>query len=301
MKSYLLKILLFFSVVFVVDQLFGTTVQYLHDHMHEDAEGGTVWKNWYACRKSDENCLIFGSSRARYAYVPEVFEEKLGMSCRNVGASGMGIIYNYGLLKLITERYTPELIIYDVYSFDTFDDDRTRFLDPLKPYYDEPGIDSLFWAVDPSYRIKMHSGLCRFNTSFFGILYSYFKRGGPVSDGYTPLYEVLDPDPAPPIMNDTEPAVDSLRLQCFEDFIRLTREKGIRLICCVSPCYRPAGTGHLFAPIEDLCREYGVPFLDPDYPDFYGHREFFKDEAHLNDSGARRYSAQLAEEILSEP
>ena len=50
MKSYLLKILLFFSVVFVVDQLFGTTVQYLHDHMHEDAEGGTVWKNWYACR-----------------------------------------------------------------------------------------------------------------------------------------------------------------------------------------------------------------------------------------------------------
>lgn len=52
---------------------------------------------------------------------------------------------------------------------------------------------------------------------------------------------------------------------------------------------------------ESLCREYGVPFLDPDYPDFYGHREFFKDEAHLNDSGARRYSAQLAEEILSEP
>ena len=107
MKGFLLKILLFFSVVFVVDRLFGTTVQYLHDHMYEDTEGGMVGRSWYACKKSNEQCLLFGSSRAHHAYVPTIFEERLGMTCRNVGASGMGIIYNYGQLKMITERYTP--------------------------------------------------------------------------------------------------------------------------------------------------------------------------------------------------
>ncbi len=293
MKTYLLKILLFLSVIAVADRLFGAAFQYLHDH----ADGGMTRQMRYACRESDEDCLVFGSSRALHDYVPEILADSLGMTCLNVGSGGMGIIYNLGLLKMVTARYSPKLIIYDVYHFDFYrNESPMKFLAPLRPYYDEPGIDSLFWAVDPDSRYKMQSGFYRFNSSFFRVLLNYFQSN-PVNSGYIPYTESMKEVPTPKNLLFSTPETDSLKIRCFEEFIRLTQEKGIRLVCSVAPTFQQTRDENMFVPIEDLCREYGIPFLETDYPEIYEHKAYFWDRVHMCDKGARTYTSRIANEI----
>lgn len=293
MKKYLIKIILFFVAVVVVDILFGVACQYMNDH----SKGGGVKSRYYVCKESTEDVLVFGSSRAKHHYVPDVIEDSLGMTCYNTGEDGNGIILCYGFLKMITERYSPKLIIYDVTGFDMFEDDNTKYLDLMKPYYHEPGIDSIFWEVNPKSRIMMLSNLYRFNTTCLRVLGNYIHPMNNYPKGYCALFKTMDYEPE--IQKDKEKEVDSLKIRYFERFIRLSQDKGISLICCVSPSYKAPADDSQYNPIKQLCKQYDVPYL------YYGaepvisnNRIYFQDRIHMNDSGARLFSGKSMSWII---
>lgn len=288
MKKYLVKIILFFVAVAVIDILFGIVCQYMNDH----SKGGGVKSRYYVCKESTEDVLVFGSSRAKHHYVPDVIEDSLHLTCYNTGEDGNGIIMCYGFLKMITERYTPKLIIYDVTGFDMYEDDNMKYLDLMKPFYYEKGIDSIFWTVEPKTRIMMLSNLYRYNTTCMRVIGNYIHPMGNYPKGYSALHKSMDYEPE--IKEEKQSVVDTLKLQYFEKFIRLTQCNNIDLICCASPYYKAPKHDILNEPIKQLCRRYNVPFL------YYGaesdivfEKTYFNDRKHLNDKGARFYTSKL--------
>ena len=109
MKKFILHILVFFAIVTAVDYVAGKVFRYI-----QIKAGGRTGAEWYACKEMKEDIIIMGSSRAIHHYVPRIIADSLGMSCFNAGQDGNGIILQYGRWKMISERYTPKLIIYDV-------------------------------------------------------------------------------------------------------------------------------------------------------------------------------------------
>lgn len=292
MKKYLRNIALFFIIVVVLDILFGMVCQYMNDH----SKGGGVKSRYYVCKESSEEVLVFGSSRAKHHYVPEVIEDRLGVSCYNTGEDGNGIIFCYGVLKMITERYAPKLIIYDVSGFDMYEDDNMKYLDLLKPYYYEKGIDSVFWSVEPKTRVMMMSNFYRFNTTCLRVIGNFIHPFENYPKGYSALHNSMDYEPE--IREEKVNPVDSLKISYFESFIHLAHDNGIRLICCVSPSYKAPITDNKYDPIKHLCEQFQVPFL------YYGaereitnDKNLFQDRTHLNDKGARLYTSKLMHRI----
>lgn len=288
MKLFLIKISLFFVAITVVDVFFGIACQY----MNVNSKGGGIKSRYYVCKESNEDVLIFGSSRAKHHYVPEVLEDSLGMTCYNTGEDGNGIILSYGYLKMITERYSPKLIIYDVSGFDIYIDDNMKYLDLLKPYYDESGIDSIFCSVNPKSRYMMLSNLYRYNTTCLRIIGNYIHPSANYPKGYVPLLRVMDYEPDIRII--TAKAIDTLKISYFEQFIRLAIKNKITLICFVSPSYNTLFDDSYYAPIEQLCIQYNVPFYYyADDPDISYNNRLFQDGSHLNDLGARLFTSKV--------
>ena len=298
MKKYIGYIVLLFAIVLAIDFGFGKVCDYLNAH----AKGGATKQMYDLCMKDQYDILIMGSSRAHHHYVPQIMEDSLGMSCYNAGVDGNGIILMTGIYRMITQRYQPKLIIYDVeQAFDLFlykaDNNCTRYLAAQKPFYNQPGISQIFKDVSKEEYYKAHSGLCRYNSVSIPLFIDYLSFRPMDSKGYSPMNGKMEKEPE---KRDTKgsPVIDSLKLQYMYDFIKDVSEKGIPLIIVVSPKYGVVDSCD-FEPIKELCDAYHVPFVDY-YADqeFMTHKEWFKEPMHLNDEGARRFTERLVGEII---
>lgn len=288
MKKYLIRIVFFFVAVAILDILFGIVCQYMNDH----SKGGGIKSRHYVCKESNEDILIFGSSRAKHHYVPDIIEDSLGMTCYNAGEDGNGIILCYGFLKMITERYSPKLIIYDVTGFDMYEDDNMKYLDLLKPYYFESGIDSIFCSVNPKTQYMMLSNFYRYNTTCLRVFGNFIHPMANYPKGYAALTKTMEYEPE--LKEPTQIQVDTLKIHYFEEFIRLTKKSNIVLICCVSPSYKASDFDGYYTPVKQLCNQYEIPFLYyAAEPNIATNKQLFQDRTHLNDSGARIYTSLI--------
>lgn len=294
MKKYLIKIALFFVAVAIVDVLFGIACQYMNDH----SKGGGIKSRYYVCKESNEDVLIFGSSRAKHHYVPDIIEDSLGMTCYNTGEDGNGVIMCYAFLKMISSRYSPKCIVYDVSRFDIYEDDNTKYLDLIKPYYYEPGIDSIFWYVKPKTKIMMLSGLYRYNTTCLRVIGNYVHPSTNYKKGYAPMCGKMEYEPEDNTRQ--QGIVDSMKMVYFEKLLQLSQGKNISVICLGSPYYRIDPQDGFYNPIIELCQKYSVPFLDyTDVSCINNDKNLFNDRSHLNDKGARIYTSELTKTIRS--
>ena len=185
MKKFLTNIAIFFAIVAVVDFSLGKVLHYL-----QSTAGGRTGAEYYACKKSNEDVIIMGSSRASHHYVPELFSEQLGLSCFNAGQDGNGIILQYGRWKMISERYTPKLLIYDIsIGFDMALNDNMTYVDRLKPFCNDGVVRSYVASLFPMERIKTVSNLYDYNFKFIEMFFDCIRKGDYTKKaGYIPLY-----------------------------------------------------------------------------------------------------------------
>ena len=295
MKKYLIKTALFFAIIAAVDFAFGKVCDYLRDH----TKGGFSGNVHYICEESNEDIVMMGSSRMRHHYVPQVFEDSLGLTCYNAGIDGNGIILSYGFLEMILQRYTPKLIIYDVTGFDMYVDDNTKYLASLKSYYHKDGIPEIFNDVCPAERWKMISSLYRYNSDFLGLLGDNLHPLQSFEKGYWPSYKVMDYEPECQ-QSVTSPVVDSLKLNYLVKFITLTKEKGVPIVFSASPTWFGKEYKGYLDPAKGICEEMGIPFIDNYYEaSICSEREYWSDATHLNDNGARKYSGMFVKTVES--
>ena len=299
MRKYIIRILFFFVIVAATDQTIGNVADYFQSH----AKGGdTKMLNDFVL-EDKYDIIILGSSRAHHHYVPQVISESIGLSCYNGGRDGNGILFQYGIYRMITERYHPCMIIYDIEpSFDIYeytdDINNTRYLSALKPYFKNTYVAQTFKDVSVKEYIKVHSGLCRHNSSLISEIIDFFipRGNGLVMDnGYVPLFGSINREPqVRPVKDDK---ADSLKIAYMYKFIKDASESKIPLLIVASPKYGATDSRH-FDVIKDYCREFNIPFIDY-YADscFMHHKEWFKEPMHLNDEGARHFSKLITKYI----
>ena len=296
MKKFLIKLLIFFSFIFVID----TSVGYVGDYLQSHANGGDTRKTNDLVMIDKHDILIFGSSRARHHYDTPYLSDSLKLDVYNAGYDGNGIILTYGLLSIMLERYQPKLILLDIEpSFDieeyTGDNNHKRYITLLKPYYQHEGAEEVIKSVSTEEWYKAQFGMMRYNTSILSNVIDYFFSSVPRNKGFEPVYQEytgeLSDGGSKPLK------LDSFKLNYVDKTILLAKSKNVPIIVVASPKYRNTLYNEL-EPIVDICIKYDVPFID--YyanEEFLQHKEWFKDPMHLNADGARVFSTQIIGDI----
>lgn len=295
MKKFIVRIIVFFVAIALIDIIFGRCCDYMYEH----SKSGDSRKINYAIRECNADILIMGSSRANHHYDPQIMTDSLGLSCYNLGVDGSGAILMNGFYRLISQRYIPKLIIYELTpSFDFYqnsaDANNTRYLAKLKPYYREKCLKQLYDDVDGHELLKLFSGLYRYNTSCMNLLRSFY--GGVVSgrNGYEPLNGAMTA--VKPFEIKTYQR-DSLKIKYLKEFIHDCKKAGTEVVFVVSPRYG-ATTSVEYFPVFDMCRQENCKVLDHFCDSvFIYNKEYFKDPHHLNAVGADNYSNTIIKEL----
>ena len=195
MRKFILNIIIFFTLVIIVDVCFGVVTK----QMIANSKGGVTKQMNDICLKDNYDLLIMGSSRAHHHYVPGIIEDSLAIPTYNAGYDGNGIILHYGIYKMITERYTPKVVIYDVVAgFDLVKDDKTRYVGNLRYYSDDENIADLIASVDGTEKYKNWSRTYKYNSRFVDIVAQCMSnaQGTATEYDYAPLYGEMKYDVA---------------------------------------------------------------------------------------------------------
>lgn len=291
MKKFLLRVIIFLACLFIVDMVAGMVFPWLVSK----AKGGDNWRNNYICDKTNEDILIFGSSRAIHHYNPTIISDSLDMSCYNCGQDGNGIILNYGRYNMIRQRYMPKIVIYDIQpSYDlVIGDDNHQYLKWLKAYYDRIGVPEIFESVDKTEKYKMMSNLYRYNSSFLQIISDCIhplQSSG--QNGFRPLYGEMDRTKISKKRRREEMVrYDSLKLMYWRKFI--DKNRGVKLVFVISPTWDGMNLFD-YKPIQELCHDKGILFINfANNPKYMHNYAYFKDGGHLNSVGADEFTKDL--------
>ena len=297
MKKFIILLFALFAILSGIDIATG----FVFDKLTLSAKRGYTGRNEFIADKLHDPVLVFGSSRSVHHYDPQVLADSLGVPCYNCGQDGMGIITFYGRFKLLTARYTPRLIIYDVTTdFDLRRNDNVTYLTWLKPYYNRPGIDSIFWHVEPTERVKMLSNMFRYNGKALQIITDN-KPGDDNDDalkGFVPLDGIMTYDKEEDATK-TQVDFDPVKLYYISRLVKDCSAKGIRLVFAISPLYNSIKQPDAYlADFLTLARKQNVPVINHYYDTrFATNKNLFQDTYHMNRSGAEIYTSMLAHEI----
>ncbi len=298
MKKFLLKVLLFFACVVVMDFAFGFVFSWLRSH----AKGGSTANCEYIANRAKEDIIILGSSRATHHYIPQIIEDLLGMSCYNCGEEGNGVVLAYGRLKMLTDRYKPKLVLYELtpgYDYGT-KEPNNKYLGYLRAYYDKDGIREIFDDFDDELSwLKMKSKMYQ-NTGRIlpmlldNVIYRDNKKGFEALSGEMSNYADNSS-----LNQKQEITIDSLKLTYMEKVIILCKSKQIPLYFMISPKY---GMGKrdmsIYEPAIILCEKNNVPIYNYiSQPYISDHHVFFQDEGHMNSKGAVEYTKVVCKEF----
>ncbi len=292
MKKFIAYIILFAGIFIAIDVCYGVVCDYLH----ENAKGGGIAKRKYVACDTNEDIILFGSSRMLHHYNPMIIEDSLGMTCFNAGEDGNGIIMSYGFMKMILERYSPKMIIYDIHKFDYNLSDNMQFINLLKPFYkDHAAVRDLIEDISPADKYKMKSSLYRYNSLFIRVLGSVVSSSSKYQKGYLPLENTMDYDVD--VYAEEEVVLDEVKLKYLRRFIHDCKEKGVKLAFFVAPVYLSSTTSS-HAAVKALAEEEGVPFFDYyTYEKLTTDKDLFEDQIHLNYKGADEYTRLIIPNI----
>ncbi len=294
MRKFALYILLVIFGVIVIDFCFGLIMK---PTLASTTKGDWGRRN-YIVNVSNEDLLIFGSSRAIHHYDTKIFSDSLQMSSYNCGEDGNGIIVHFPRFKEIIQRSHPKVVIYEITpKYDFFICDNTSFFKILRPYSDDSYVKEVICDIDNGELLKLHSNLYKFNSSFIEMVIQRFSRVPTTAKDYTysPLSSVMDYEAPPAVYEIRE--IDPVKCKYLREFVDLCQSHGIKLFFTASPWYKMSESD-VFTPIYKLCEEKGVTFLNYNFDDrFNNDKKFFHDPSHLNQYGAETFSSLIAHEI----
>lgn len=297
LKKVLLGVLATVVLLVAADWAVGTW----SEMMYYKSKFGIFHRQIYCLQESKDDILILGSSRAAHHYVPQIFEDSLGMSCYNAGSDGMCIYYHYAVLASRIHRgCAPRMVVLEVMPSDVEVSGGATFtldaaLDRLAPHYGEvPAVDSLFALNGWKESLKLKSKTYRYNSKLVQTIKCNYIPW-PEDKGYEALsgvMEVVDGNTADVLDVVSDPVVEDTKVEYLHKLINICKQHNIKLAMCYSPYYgvKPSKS---IAAIKDIAREENILFLDYSLDEEFQKAELFQDASHMNDTGARKYTNEL--------
>jgi hypothetical protein len=300
LRKIILNILIVAAVVFVLDFAVGRTLRYFYFK----EMSGLQFRTTYSMEKTNADILIFGSSRANHHYVPEVFEDSLKMPYYNTGRDGNGIFYQTAILKSVLKRYTPKVIILDYAGGFYKEQNYYDRLSSLLPYYENhEEIRSIIALKGPYEKLKLVSQIYPFNSTILTIALGnteFNKRRKPDNKGYIALHKEWNLE-IDSIKTSTTYAVDTNKVNSFEEFISIAKKSGANIFVVYSPIFQKFDRKPEIEICDSICISQDVPFYDFSQDTlFLNNRQLFQDPSHLNHNGATIFSNIIVKRIKRE-
>ena len=301
MKTFLLKIALFFALVAAIDVCCG----WGFDFLRSKARGGQTYKNEYLNRVCTDDILILGSSKADHHYVPIIFEDSLGISCYNAGEMGCGIIPAYTRYKMVSKRHKPKVVIYELTpGYDYLrDEGYSQYLGVIRPYANDNVVKDIYLDFSEDLEgVRLLSSMYRNNSKLVANVKDILTPPDNYK-GYEPLYGSLSPNTKQTKIADKAVEainIDSLKLHYMERLIIDTKQDGVQLVFAISPAYGILENkfNSEYSPAFELCGKYDIPLMDNSKNSaFMGKNELFQDKTHLNHHGAVLFSQMMAAQL----
>ncbi|MDO9256705.1 MAG: hypothetical protein Q7U54_14395 [Bacteroidales bacterium] len=299
-KKIILNILLIIVTVIVLDFIIGKT---LH-HFYFTETSGLHYRTTYSIDSTMADVLVFGSSRANHHYVPEVFEDSLKMSFYNTGRDGNSILYTLAVFNSITNRYTPKVIIIDMMMMELYYNAQSyERLASLLPYYNNhPELQSVVQLRGPFEKYKLLSSIYPFNSSLLTIAVGNLelnKKRKEDNKGYVPLYNGLT-DTTRISLDEISLIIDSTNIEALKFICNYSKEKNILLLLVHSPLYAKSKLINTSKIFDKIAKENGAYYLNYMHNQlFVNQPEYFRDQVHLNDEGAKLFSSIITHRIKS--
>jgi hypothetical protein len=284
--------------VLACDRIIGSVLR----HFYFRATTGINSQITYCIDSTSADILILGSSRANHSYVPEIIEEGLSLNCYNVGRDGSYILYNYAVFKAITKRYNPKIIIFDINPADiAYSANEYERLSLLLPYYKtHPEIRSIIDLRGPLEKVKHISSIYHFNSLIFQLIRDNIdikKVKATDLKGYVPLYNKMAYERIDTAKSSIF-TIDENKTNALRDIIFTCKERKINIVFVYSPIWRINQDTFLNPELTKLYSLNGIKYLDmSNLPVFISNPQYFADISHLNDEGARVFSAMLRDKL----
>lgn len=298
-KKITIGILSFCVLLIAVDYVVGTW----SEKMYYRSKYGIFRRQIYCLTESQDELMFLGSSRAAHHYVPQIFEDSLGMSCYNAGSDGMCIYYHYGILASRIQRgCPPKMVILEVMDTDVEESQCATFsldaaLDRYAPHYGEfTEIDSMFAFNGWKEKVKLLSKTYKYNSKLVQIIKCNYIPW-PEDRGYEALNGVMKVVGNEKIadvlsLSSEQSNIEERKLIYLQKFISDCKTNNIELVMCYSPYYGQVIPASIHM-IERLAERNGIKFLNYGEDVRFQKPEYFQDASHLNDTGARKYSKEV--------
>ena len=92
--------------------------------------------------------------------------------------------------------------------------------------------------------------------------------------------------------------ISAIKEERFRSVIERAKALGVQMIVVDSPKYILEGETASQKQMQTICESYGVPFIDNKaLPLIIDNKAYFNDYNHMNDNGARVYTAYFLQQI----
>jgi hypothetical protein len=308
-NALLKNTLTFLLLLFILDVCLGEGLRFLYlrrGHLLSNRGLFNIFE------RTNAPVLVFGSSRAKYGYVPSRFQSLLKASCFNVGYERAFIEYHEAILEAVLKRYLPKMIILDIRPNEFVKTKiRLQSLSRLLPFYwSHPEIRKSISLRGIRENIKMLSHIYPYNSEIVRLIISNIRREDHPEyqsikddDGYEPRKCIWAGPIENEIADNRSESFDRNAIQIFKEFIDKCKNRNIMLFVIVAPEYiKNNGSTDSMEMAASICKNKGVPYLNLlNINEFLLHPEYFSDPTHLNDTGARIYTDIVIERIKETP
>ncbi|MFZ4058421.1 MAG: hypothetical protein ACOYKE_09785 [Ferruginibacter sp.] len=281
MKKIALKISFFLLLVAAADYCIG----WILARAYTTAKSGNIAKANYAINACKEDIVFIGASDVTHHIISKNIADSLQMSCFNLGIDGLNSYFQLGVLQSILKRYTPKIIVISTNILADSDVKTKADIKSLLPYCNNhPAIKALVTKTDSSEQFKLWSKCYPYNSLLLDILQGNIKSE-PNTFGYKALYgtnAALQLNTNPPALNFTKQSLEN-----FKVMLAAAKQQKCAVYIFQAPRYQSVAHAQDQALLLSLANEYKVGFLNyVTDTAFINHRNYFKDAAHLNNSGA---------------
>jgi hypothetical protein len=292
--------LLFAVVVFVLDQVSGRMLR----HYYFKVSSGEIERTTYTIDSTKADILIMGSSRALHHYIPGMIEDSMGKTCYNAGRDGAFIYHTYAVFQAIVNRYSPKIIMLDIYFFRLHLGQNTyEGLAPLLPYYDKhTELQQFIRQSGTAESLKLLSYIYPFNSKVLSVISGNLQSDkSDANKGYIPLNGVAPTALKPEYKPKASSALDPAKIMVIENMAKICHEKGIRLVVVQSPSFEIRDDSDDIRVITQILKKYDAEFLSfSDVAPFNSDATLFHDRVHLNNRGAELFTGRLINKLKAE-
>lgn len=299
MRTFILKGICFILLFVALDVMGGKAFSLLHRYAIAHSPYGFLTE--YAMEKVNTDVVIIGASTANHHYVPALLADSLQMSVRNCGKDGCGFLHQCCMIDGILKRYSPRIIIWDIIPSYLSHPSLAELdrLSDFNSYYDKN--EYCRKVVDlrtPEEKFKMLSHLYRYNSRILPLIYKGVFAYNYPADGYLPLPDEGYKYPSL-IVEKERDEFNEMQFERLVTIIDECKQKDVRLVLSLSPRFVKSDylQKKVYEKWCEVSEKKGIPLIDfYNDPFFLNDSTLSKDNAHLNDKGARLFTEMWIQE-----